>query len=238
MSKNTTISYTRTDEAPALATFSFLPIVKAFTGPAGISVEEKDISLAGRIIANFPERLTDNQKITDALAELGQLATTPEPNIIKLPNISAPIPQLKAAINELQSKGYAVPDYPEEPRNDEEKALQPRSAQVLGCAVNPVLREGNSDGRAPRAVKNYAKQHPHSMGAWTADSKPEVASMSSDDFYGNEKSVTVSQATTFKIEFVDESGKKTELKAPAPIQAGGGIDSSQMGISALKKFVL
>lgn len=237
MSKNTTISYTRTDEAPALATFSFLPIVKAFTGPAGISVEEKDISLAGRIIANFPERLTDNQKITDALAELGQLATTPEANIIKLPNISASIPQLKAAINELQSKGYAVPDYPEEPKNDEEKAIQARYAKVLGSAVNPVLREGNSDRRAPRAVKNYAKQHPHSMGAWTADSKTEVASMSSDDFYGNEKSVTVSQATTFKIEFVDESGKKTELKAPAPIQAGEVIDSSHMGISALKKFV-
>ena len=237
MSKNTTISYTRTDEAPALATFSFLPIVKAFTGPAGISVEEKDISLAGRIIANFPEQLTDNQKMTDALAELGQLATTPEANIIKLPNISASIPQLKAAIAELQSKGYAVPDYPEEPKNDEEKAIQVRYAKVLGSAVNPVLREGNSDRRAPRAVKNYAKQNPHSMGVWATDSKTEVASMLSDDFYGNEKSVTVPQATTFKIEFVDESGKKTELKAPAPLQAGEVIDSSHMGISALKKFV-
>ncbi len=237
MSKNTTISYTRTDEAPALATFSFLPIVKAFTGPAGISVEEKDISLAGRIIANFPEQLTDNQKITDALAELGQLATTPEANIIKLPNISASIPQLKAAIAELQSKGYAVPDYPEEPKNDEEKAIQVRYAKVLGSAVNPVLREGNSDRRAPRAVKNYAKQNPHSMGGWATDSKTEVASMLSDDFYGNEKSVTVPQATTFKIEFVDESGKKAELKAPAPLQAGEVIDSSHMGISALKKFV-
>ena len=237
MSKKATISYTRTDEAPALATCSFLPIVKAFTAPAGISVEEKDISLAGRIIANFPERLTDDQKISDALAELGQLATTPEANIIKLPNISASIPQLKAAIAELQSKGYAVPDFPEEPTNDEEKDIKARYAKVLGSAVNPVLREGNSDRRAPRAVKNYAKQHPHSMGAWTADSKTEVASMSSDDFYGNEKSVTVSQATTYTIEFVDESGNKTELKAPAPLQAGEVIDSSHMSISALREFV-
>src|SRR5690606_20664474 len=226
---------TRTDEAPAGATFSFLTIVKAFTGPAGISVEEKDISLARRITANFPEQLTDDRKITDALAELGQLATTPEANIIKLPNISASIPQLKAAIAELQGKGYAVPDYPEEPKNDEEKAIKVRYAKVLGSAVNPVLREGNSDRRAPRAVKNYAKQHPHSMGSWTADSKTEVTSMSSDDFYGNEKSVTVSQTTTFKIEFVDENGNKTELKAPAPLQAGEVIDSSHMGISALRK---
>ncbi|MEC3881370.1 NADP-dependent isocitrate dehydrogenase [Parapedobacter sp. 10938] len=237
MSKNTTISYTRTDEAPALATFSFLPIVKAFTSPAGISVEEKDISLAGRIIASFPEQLTADQKAADALAELGQLATTPEANIIKLPNISASIPQLKAAIAELRRKGYAVPNYPEEPKNDEEKAIKARYAKVLGSAVNPVLREGNSDRRAPRAVKNYAKQHPHSMGAWAADSKTEVASMPSDDFYGNEKSVTVPQATTFKIEFVDEGGTNTELKAPAPLQAGEVIDSSHMGISALKKFV-
>ena len=237
MSKSTTISYTRTDEAPALATFSFLPIVKAFTGPAGISVEEKDISLAGRIIANFPEQLTDEQQIADALAELGQLATTPEANIIKLPNISASIPQLKAAVAELQRKGYAVPDYPEEPKNEEEKAIKARYAKVLGSAVNPVLREGNSDRRAPRAVKNYARQHPHSMGAWAADSETEVASMPSDDFYGNEKSVTVAQATTFTIEFVDENGAKTELKAPAPLTAGEVIDSSHMGISALKKFV-
>src|SRR5690606_20539160 len=192
MSKSTTISYTRTDEAPALATYSFLPIVKAFTGAAGISVEEKDISLAGRILANFPEQLTNDQQLSDALAELGELATTPDANIIKLPNISASIPQLKAAIAELQSKGYAVPNYPEEPQNDEEKAIKARYAKVLGSAVNPVLREGNSDRRAPRAVKNYAKQHPHSMGKWTADSKTVVASMASDDFYGNEKSVTVS----------------------------------------------
>ncbi len=236
MSK-TTISYTRTDEAPALATFSFLPIVKAFTRPAGISVEEKDISLAGRIIANFPEYLTDGQRIADALAELGQLATTPDANIIKLPNISASIPQLKAAIAELQSKGYAVPDYPEEPKSDEEKTIKARYAKVLGSAVNPVLREGNSDRRAPRAVKNYAKQHPHAMGAWTSESKTEVASMSADDFYGNEKSVTLSHAATFKIEFVDEGGAKTELKAPAPLLAGEVIDSSHMSMAALKKFV-
>lgn len=236
MSKST-ISYTQTDEAPALATFSFLPVVKAFTGPAGIVVEEKDISLAGRIIANFPEQLTADQKIADALTELGQLATTPAANIIKLPNISASIPQLKSAITELQDKGYAIPNYPEEPKNEEEKAIKARYAKVLGSAVNPVLREGNSDRRAPRAVKNYAKQHPHSMGAWAVTSKTEVASMPADDFYGNEKSVTVAEATTFKIEFVDEQGVKTELKAPAPLQAGEVIDSSHMSISALKKFV-
>ncbi|WP_262249244.1 NADP-dependent isocitrate dehydrogenase [Parapedobacter soli] len=237
MSKSTTISYTRTDEAPALATFSFLPIVKAFTSSADISVEEKDISLAGRIIANFPDRLTDNQKISDALAELGDLATTPEANIIKLPNISASVPQLKAAIAELQAKGYAVPDYPEEPKSDEEKAIKSRYAKVLGSAVNPVLREGNSDRRAPRAVKNYAKQHPHSMGAWVPDSKTEVASMSADDFYGNEKSLTLSRATTFSIEFVDESGARTELKAPALLQEGEVIDSTHMGLAELKRFV-
>src|SRR5690606_26347991 len=182
MSKKATISYTRTDEAPALATCSFLPIVKAFATPAGISVEEKDISLAGRIIANFPEYLADDQKISDALGELGQLATTPGANIIKLPNISASIPQLKAAIAELQTKGYAVPSYPEEPKTAEEKAIKTQYAKVLGSAVNPVLREGNSDRRAPRAVKNYAKQHPHSMGAWSADSKTRVASMQDGDF--------------------------------------------------------
>src|SRR5690606_4490134 len=162
---------------------------------------------------------------------------TPEANIIKLPNISASIPQLKAAIAELQGKGYGVPNYPEEPKNDEERAIKARYAKVLGSAVNPVLREGNSDRRAPRAVKSYAKQHPHSMGAWAAGSKTEVASMPSDDFYGNEKSVTVPKATTFKIEFVDENGIKTELKAPAPLLAGEVIDSSYMGIAALKRFV-
>ncbi|WP_353183185.1 NADP-dependent isocitrate dehydrogenase [Parapedobacter lycopersici] len=237
MSKNTKILYTKTDEAPALATYSFLPIVKAFTAPAGITVEEKDISLAGRILANFPEQLTAEQQIGDALAELGQLATTPEANIIKLPNISASIPQLKAAIKELQAKGYAVPDYPEEAKTDEEKAIKARYAKVLGSAVNPVLREGNSDRRAPRAVKNYAKQHPHSMGKWSSDSKTRVASMTDGDFYGSEQSVTVPQATTFRIEFVAEDGTKTELKAAAPLQAGEVIDSSRMSLGALKSFV-
>ena len=237
MSKSTTIFYTRTDEAPALATYSFLPIVKAFTAPAGISVEEKDISLAGRIIAHFPEYLKDDQKTSDALSELGQLATTPEANIIKLPNISASIPQLKGAIAELQAKGYAVPNYPEEPKTVEEKNIKAQYAKVLGSAVNPVLREGNSDRRAPRAVKNYAKQHPHSMGAWTADSKTQVASMRDGDFYGNEKSVAIPQATTFRIEFVDASGVKTELKAAAPLLAGEVIDSSRLSINALKSYV-
>ncbi|MGK6351002.1 NADP-dependent isocitrate dehydrogenase [Parapedobacter sp. DT-150] len=237
MSKNATIHYTKTDEAPSLATYSFLPIVNAFTAPANISVVEKDISLAGRIIAIFSDHLTDAQKTGDALSELGQLATTPEANIIKLPNISASIPQLKEAITELQSKGYAVPTYPEEPKTDEEKEIKARYAKVLGSAVNPVLREGNSDRRAPRAVKNYAKQHPHSMGAWTADSKTGVASMADGDFYGSEKSVTVQQETTFTIEFVGEDGTKTPLKAPAKLLAGEVIDSARMSISALKAFV-
>lgn len=237
MSENAKIHYTKTDEAPLLATYSFLPIVKTFTAPAGISVVEKDISLAGRILANFPEYLADNQKTGDALAELGQLATTPEANIIKLPNISASIPQLKAAIAELQAKGYSVPTYPEEPKTEEEKAIKAQYAKVLGSAVNPVLREGNSDRRAPRAVKNYAKQHPHSMGAWVADSETRVASMSDGDFYGSEQSVTIPRDTTFAIEFVGEDGTVTSLKAPAKLLAGEVIDSSRMSISALKSFV-
>lgn len=237
MSENAKIHYTKTDEAPLLATYSFLPIVKAFTAPAGISVVEKDISLAGRILANFPEYLADGQKTGDALAELGQLATTPEANIIKLPNISASIPQLKSAIAELQAKGYPVPNYPEEPKTEEEKAIKAQYAKVLGSAVNPVLREGNSDRRAPRAVKNYAKQHPHSMGTWTADSKTQVASMSDGDFYGSEQSVTIPRETTFAIEFVGEDGAVTLLKAPAKLLAGEVIDSSRMNIGALKNFV-
>jgi len=237
MSENAKIHYTKTDEAPLLATYSFLPIVKAFTAPAGISVVEKDISLAGRILANFPEYLTDDQKIGDALAELGQLATTPEANIIKLPNISASVPQLKAAIAELKAKGYAVPDFPEEPRNDEEKAIKAKYAKVLGSAVNPVLREGNSDRRAPRAVKNYAKQHPHSMGAWTTDSKTRVASMSDGDFYGSEQSLTVPAATNFTIEFVADNGEKSQLRASAALQAGEVIDTARMSLNALKTFV-
>lgn len=237
MPKNTKILYTKTDEAPALATYSFLPIVKAFTSPAGITVEEKDISLAGRIIANFSAYLKEDQKTGDALHELGQLATTPEANIIKLPNISASIPQLKAAVAELQAKGYAVPNYPEEAKSEEEKAVKAQYAKVLGSAVNPVLREGNSDRRAPKAVKNYAKQHPHSMGKWTADSKTRVASMSDGDFYGSEQSVTVANPTSFTIEFVAEDDTKTQLKSASPLLAGEVIDCSRMSMNALKSFV-
>src|SRR5882757_5386407 len=189
------IYYTLTDEAPLLATHSFLPIVKAFTKSADIEIEVPDISLAGRILSNFPEYLKDDQKIPDALAELGELATKPEANIIKLPNISASVPQLEEAIAELQKQGFAVPNYPVEPKTDEEKAINKKYARVLGSAVNPVLREGNSDRRAPKAVKNYAKAHPHRMGVWNADSKTQVASMDHGDFYGSEKSVTVAEPT-------------------------------------------
>ena len=236
MSKSKII-YTLTDEAPMLATYSFLPIVKAFTAPAGIEMETRDISLAGRILANFPEFLKEDQKIGDALAELGELAKTPEANIIKLPNISASIPQLAAAISELQAHGYAVPNYPADPTNDEEKAIKAAYAKVLGSAVNPVLREGNSDRRAPKAVKNYAKANPHSMGAWSADSKTKVAHMESGDFYGTEKSVTVENASQFKIEFVGTDGSVKELKGLSPLKAGEVIDSSVLSITALKGFV-
>ena len=230
------IIYTITDEAPMLATHSFLPIIKAFTKTAAIDVETRDISLAGRILANFPDYLTDTQKVSDALAELGQLATTPEANIIKLPNISASIPQLKEAISELQAQGYAVPNYPEDPQNDSEKKIKATYAKVLGSAVNPVLREGNSDRRAPKAVKNYAKTNPHSMGAWSADSKTEVAHMQDGDFYGSEQSVTVKDASQFVIEFVTESGSSTILKNASPLKAGEVIDSSVMSLKALKAF--
>ncbi|MFD0939528.1 NADP-dependent isocitrate dehydrogenase [Pedobacter boryungensis] len=231
------IIYTKTDEAPMLATYSFLPIVQAFTSSAGIDVETRDISLAGRILANFPEFLKDDQKIGDALAELGALATTPEANIIKLPNISASIPQLVDAITELQAQGYALPNYPDNAQTEEEKAIKAKYGKVLGSAVNPVLREGNSDRRAPKAVKNYAKVNPHSMGAWSADSKTRVASMSEGDFYGSEKSLTVAEATQFKIEFVAEDGSVTELKGLANLKAGEVIDSSALSLSALKAFV-
>jgi len=220
-----------------LATHSFLPIVQAFAAPAGIAVETRDISLAGRILANFPENLTEGQKIGDALTELGELANTPEANIIKLPNISASVPQLKAAIKELQSQGYNIPDFPEEAKTDEEKTVKAKYAKVLGSAVNPVLREGNSDRRAPRAVKNYAKAHPHSMGAWSAESKTHVASMSDGDFYGSEKSVTVSEATDVKIEFTAQDGTVTVLKASTPLKAGEIIDSSALNLNKLKTFV-
>lgn len=237
MSNSSKIFYTKTDEAPMLATYSLLPIIQTFTAPAGIEVELRDISLAGRILANFPEFLNDSQKIGDALTELGNLATTPEANIIKLPNISASIPQLKAAIAELQAQGFALPAYPDEAQTEEEKSIKAKYAKVLGSAVNPVLREGNSDRRAPKAVKNYAKANPHSMGAWSAQSKTKVASMDKGDFYGSEKSLTVENATQFKIEFVAENGTVTELKGLASLKAGEVIDSSVMNLAALKAFV-
>ena len=220
-----------------LATHSFLPIVKAFSKPANITLETRDISLAGRILANFPEFLKDNQKIADALTELGQLATTPEANIIKLPNISASVPQLKEAIAELQSQGYAIPSYPEEPQNEEEKTIKAKYAKVLGSAVNPVLREGNSDRRAPKAVKNYAKAHPHSMGAWSKDSKSHVSHMNSGDFYGTEKSVTISEAGSFTIEFTNAAGTTSVLKSSSPLKAGEIIDTSVMNMNLLKSFI-
>ncbi|GAA3933546.1 NADP-dependent isocitrate dehydrogenase [Litoribacillus peritrichatus] len=237
MTNNTPkIIYTETDEAPALATYSLLPIIKAFTKSSGISVETRDISLAGRIIANFPENLSEDQKQSDALSELGELAKTPEANIIKLPNISASIPQLVSAIKELQSQGYNIPDYPEEPSNDKEAAIQKRYAKILGSAVNPVLREGNSDRRVAAPVKQYAKTHPHSMGEWKSDSKSHVAHMDADDFYGSEQSVIMQAEDDVKIEFVAKDGSVTVLKESTPLQAGEVIDSSRMSAKALRAF--
>jgi isocitrate dehydrogenase len=230
------IIYTLTDEAPALATQSFLPIVKAFTNIAGITVEVKDISLASRIIASFPENLTDKQKHPDALAELGKLAKTPQANIIKLPNISASIPQLTDAIRELQAQGYDLPDYPEEPKNSAEKKIKARYARVLGSAVNPVLREGNSDRRVAAPVKEYAKKHPHSMGRWSKDSKSHVASMSDGDFYSSEKSRVVKDAGNVRIEHTTAAGDITVLKDSTPVQAGEVIDASVMSCAALRTF--
>src|SRR3990167_1537030 len=207
------IMYTGTDEAPALATYSLLPIIKAFTGAAGIDIELRNISLAGRIIANFPENLTEKQRIPDELTALGELAAkSSEVNIIKLPNISASVPQLKAAIKELQSQGYNVPDYPEEPKSDNEKEIKVRYGKVLGSAVNPVIREGNSDRRAAISVKNYAKKNTHKMGAWSADSKTHVAHMGGGDFFSSEKSMAVSEAGNVRIEFVGQDGKTSVLK--------------------------
>ncbi|MDM1552608.1 NADP-dependent isocitrate dehydrogenase [Empedobacter falsenii] len=231
------IHYTLTDEAPMLATHSFLPIVQGFTKTADITIEVPDISLAGRILANFPEFLKEEQRIPDALAELGALATTPEANIIKLPNISASVPQLDEAIAELQAKGFAVPNYPAEPKNEDEKAIKARYGKVLGSAVNPVLREGNSDRRAPKAVKNYAKANPHKMGAWATDSKTEVAYMKSGDFYGTENSTTLENATEYTIKFYGEDGSVQELKSAAPLKAGEVIDSSVMNLNSLRSFV-
>ena len=229
--------YTKTDEAPALATLSFLPIVKAFASTAGIDVETADISLAGRIIALFPDFLTAEQRIPSAFQELRELVKTPGANVIKLPNISASIPQLKAAIQELQDKGYALPDYPDHPETDEEKDVRIRYDKVKGSAVNPILREGNSDRRAPKAVKAYARRHPHSMGAWSPDSKSHVATMDYGDFADTETSVTVEQATDYRIEFTSNKGEVTELKAPAPLLAGEVIDAAVLRHDALVAFL-
>ena len=232
-----TIIYTKTDEAPALATQSFLPIIRAFTGTAGIEVDLADISLAGRIIANFPEKLSENQRISDALAELGELVKQPHANVIKLPNISASIPQLRAAIAELQANGYDLPDYPEEPENDEQRDIKARYDKIKGSAVNPVIREGNSDRRAPASVKRYAQNNPHSMGKWDAKSKSHVSSMTSDDFRNNEKSVTMEDADTVNIELIDADGNKTVLKENLALQGGEIIDSTLMDVESLKHFL-
>lgn len=237
MSAKEKIIYTYTDEAPALATHSFLPVIEAFTKAAGVIVETRDISLSGRVLANFPEFLTEEQRIGDALAELGEMAKTPEANIIKLPNISASVPQLVATIKELQAKGYAIPNYPEEPKNDEEKEIKTRYDKVKGSAVNPVLREGNSDRRAPKAVKEYAKNNPHRMGAWSSDSKSHVATMSANDFATNEKSVTVNEATKVDIQHIAKNGTVTVLKKGIDLLAGEVIDGTFMSKKALIEFL-
>ncbi|MFF7458114.1 NADP-dependent isocitrate dehydrogenase [Kitasatospora sp. NPDC008115] len=234
---DSTIIYTHTDEAPALATYSFLPVVQAYASTAGVKVETRDISLAGRIIASFPERLTEDQRIGDALAELGALAKTPGANIIKLPNISASIPQLKAAIAELQAQGYALPDYPDDPQTDEDKDVRARYDKVKGSAVNPVLREGNSDRRAPASVKNYAKTHPHRMGAWSADSKTNVATMGENDFRSTEKSAVVAADGALRIELVAEDGATTVLRESVPVLAGEVVDASVMRAAELNTFL-
>ena len=232
-----TIIYTKTDEAPALATYSFLPIVKAFASSANLNVETRDISLSGRVLSQFSDVLTENQRGNDALSELGKLAKTPEANIIKLPNISASIPQLKATIKELQEKGYALPDYPEDPKNENEKQVKSIYDRIKGSAVNPVLREGNSDRRAPKAVKNYARKNPHKMGAWTSDSKTHVASMSGGDFKSNEKSVTISNDGSLTISLVSENGQKVVLKDAIKVLKGEIIDATYMSVDALKSFL-
>ncbi|MFD8637992.1 NADP-dependent isocitrate dehydrogenase, partial [Streptomyces sp. NPDC059656] len=234
---DSTIIYTHTDEAPALATYSFLPVIQAYASTAGVNVETRDISLAGRIIATFPEHLEEGQRIADALAELGELAKTPEANIIKLPNVSASIPQLKAAIAELQGQGYALPDYPDDPKSDEEREIRARYDKIKGSAVNPVLREGNSDRRAPGSVKNYAKTHPHRMGAWTPESKTNVATMGRNDFRSTEKSATIAEAGTLRIEYVDADGATTVLRESVPVLAGEVVDASVMHVDALRTFL-
>ncbi|HEX6949381.1 MAG TPA: NADP-dependent isocitrate dehydrogenase [Nitrospira sp.] len=237
MAKADKIIYTKTDEAPMLATYSFLPIINAFSKAAGVTVELRDISLAGRVLAVFPEYLTPEQKQPDALAELGELAKTPEANIIKLPNISASAPQLVATIKELQSQGYKLPDYPENPKDDKEREIKARYDKVKGSAVNPVLREGNSDRRAPLSVKAHTRKHPHKMGAWSSDSKTHVSHMSGGDFRSNEKSLTIPAATTAKIEFVGTDGKTTVLKEKIALQAGEVLDATFMSVKALRKFL-
>ncbi|MEE1824214.1 NADP-dependent isocitrate dehydrogenase [Streptomyces sp. BE20] len=234
---DSTIIYTHTDEAPALATYSFLPVVQAYASTAGVKVETRDISLAGRIIASFPERLEEGQQIGDALAELGALAKTPGANIIKLPNISASIPQLKAAVAELQAQGYALPDYPDDPQTDEDKDVRARYDKVKGSAVNPVLREGNSDRRAPASVKNYAKTHPHRMGAWSADSKTNVATMGENDFRSTEKSTVIAEAGSLRIELLAADGTTTVLRESVPVQAGEVVDASVLHVAALHEFL-
>ncbi|MFF4652864.1 NADP-dependent isocitrate dehydrogenase [Streptomyces sp. NPDC001380] len=234
---DSTIIYTHTDEAPALATYSFLPVVQAYASTAGVRVETRDISLAGRIIAHFPEYLEEGQRIDDALAELGELAKTPGANIIKLPNISASIPQLKAAVAELQQQGYALPDYPDDPKSDEEREIRARYDKVKGSAVNPVLREGNSDRRAPASVKNYAKTHPHRMGAWSADSKTNVAHMTADDFRSTEKSAVVAEDGSLRIELHGDDGTTTVLRESVPVLAGEVVDASVMRVGPLREFL-
>ena len=235
-SKTSKITYTLTDEAPALATYSFLPIVQAFTETAGIEIETKDISLSSRVLAVFSEYLSPDQKKSNALLELGELAKMPEANIIKTPNISASVPQLKAVISELQSQGFAIPSYPEDAKNDIELEIEAKYDKIKGSAVNPVLREGNSDRRAPLSVKNYARKHPHSMGEWHADSKSHVAHMQEGDFFHNEKSITLKEAGAFRIEFVGKDGNVTILKKDAPLLAGEIIDTTFMSRKKLVDF--
>ncbi|MFF8409393.1 NADP-dependent isocitrate dehydrogenase [Streptomyces omiyaensis] len=234
---DSTIIYTHTDEAPALATYSFLPVIQAYASTAGVTVETRDISLAGRIIASFPEFLEEGQRIGDALAELGELAKTPEANIIKLPNVSASIPQLKAAVAELQAQGYALPDYPDDPRTDQDKDVRARYDKIKGSAVNPVLREGNSDRRAPGSVKNYAKNHPHRMGAWTSESKTAVATMGENDFRSTEKSTVIAEDGSLRIEHVAADGTTTVLRESVPVLAGEVVDASVMRVAALRTFL-
>ena len=236
-SSQSKIVWTYTDEAPALATFALLPVVQRFTGPAGITVETADISVAGRILAGFPESLKPDQRVEDALAQLGELAKTPEANIIKLPNVSASIPQLNGAIAELQEKGFAVPDYPTSPSTPEENDIAARYAKVLGSAVNPVLREGNSDRRVAAPVKAYAQKNPHKLGAWEPSSKTRVAHMSEGDFFGSEQSSVASSATSVRIEHVSSSGETRVLKPSVELQAGEVIDSARLSAAALRDFL-